>query len=420
MKKKVLFAALVIAGSGAFAQNKDKAQIQEVPQGMGFYYQTILKDVQHVNDSVEKKAPVFRFVMDQSDKKLPAKVNLYKSVWANAPISQGNTGTCWDFSTLSFYESEIFRTTGKKVKLSEMYVVYWEYVEKARRFVKQRGNSAFEEGSEGNAPKRIALQYGLMPGSFFTGLIGGHKYYTHEAMYNEMSNFLKSVKANNAWDEAQVLATIQSILKHYMGEFPERFKVDGKEYTPQSYLKDYLKFNPDDYVEILSLKQKPYWQQVEYEVTDNWWHSADYYNVPLDVFMDIVKQSIRKGYSMGIGGDVSEPGLSRETQCAMVPDFDIPSAYINDDARAFRFANQTTTDDHGMHLVGYIENYNGDGKDWYLIKDSSSGSRNNDSKAPEFGYYFFSEDYMKLKMLNLTISKDAVKEVLAKFKTQEK
>ena len=74
-----------------------------------------------------------------------------------------------------------------------------------------------------------------------------------------------------------------------------------------------------------------------------------------------------KDITVSIGGDVSEPGFDRDTQCAVVPDFDIPSAYINDDARQFRFSNQTTTDDHGMHLVGYMEK---DGKDWYLIKDS--------------------------------------------------
>ena len=96
----------------------------------------------------------------------------------------------------------------------------------------------------------------------------------------------------------------------------------------------------------------------------------------------------------------------------MIPDFDIPSQYINDDARQFRFSNETTTDDHGIHLVGYCQR---NGKDWYLIKDSGSGSRNNDPNAPEFGYYFFHEDYVKLKMMDFTVHKDAVKDILGKF-----
>ena len=92
--------------------------------------------------------------------------------------------------------------------------------------------------------------------------------------------------------------------------------------------------------------------------------------------------------------------------------FDIPVEEIDDNARQFRFSNGTTTDDHGMHLVGYYEK---DGTDWYLIKDSGSGSRNNDETAPEFGYYFFRGDYIKLKMMDFMVHKDAIPDLLRKF-----
>ena len=85
---------------------------------------------------------------------------------------------------------------------------------------------------------------------------------------------------------------------------------------------------------------------------------------------------------------------------------------VQNNARQFRFSNGTTTDDHGMHLVGYYEK---DGNDWYLIKDSGSGSRSNDEKADEFGYYFFMGDFVKLKMMSFTVHKDAVKDLLKKF-----
>ena len=229
-------------------------------------------------------------------------------------------------------------------------------------------------------------------------------------MFEEMHNYLMSVKENNAWNEDEVLSTIKSIMNHYIGTPPEKFTYKGKEYTPKSFLKDYLKLNPDDYVEILSLKQEPYWRQVEYKVPDNWWHSDEYYNVPLDVYMKIIKKAIRNGYSLAIGGDVSEAGYDSHAEVAVVPTFDIPAEYINDDARQFRFSNGTTTDDHGIHLVGYYTDENG--KDWYLIKDSGSGSRNGKHK----GYYFYSEDYVKLKIINFTVHKDIVKDVLARFK----
>ncbi|HET9569889.1 MAG TPA: C1 family peptidase [Bacteroidales bacterium] len=415
MKIKLTVVLAFAALLSVQAQNVDKGKLIEVPKG-SFYEDVVLKDVRQVDSALNPEKPRIKYIMDMAGMKLPNKVNLYKSFWANAPISQGNTGTCWCFSTTSQYESEVYRQFGKKVKLSEIYTVYWEYVEKARRFVQERGNSLFDEGSEANAVERITTEYGMVPLEFYTGLVNKRQYHSHADMFKEMSGYLNSVKESNAWNEEQVLATIRSILNHYLGEPPVKFKVEGKEYTPMTYLKDFLKINPNDFIEVLSYKQKPYWEKVEYEVPDNWWHSADYYNLPLDDFMKVIKQAIRAGYTMSIGGDVSEAGLSRDFQCGIIPDFDIPSAYINDDARQFRFSNKTTTDDHGMHLVGYLENFKGDGKDWYLIKDSSAGSRNNDKKAPEFGYYFFSEDFMKLKMMGITVHKDALKEVLGKFK----
>lgn len=408
--------ALVFVLSAMAQKNSSKAKMQVYEKGKGYYYESILKDIRDVDKSLEKKEPYKRFVMDQEGLDLPTDRSLYKTQWCQPTESQGNGGTCWSFSTISFYESEVYRQHGKKVEISEIYIAYWEYVEKARRFIEERGNSLFSQGSEGNAVARIANKYGVVPESTYTGKLHGRKFHTHAKMFDEMEAFLKSLKVSNNWNVDAGLETIKSIMNHYIGVPPSEFTVEGKTYTPQSYLKDYLQINPDDFVEILSYKQEPYWQQVEYKVPDNWWHNADYYNVPLDVFMETLKSAIKNGYTVSIGGDVSESGFSRETNCALIPDYDIPSEYINEDARQFRFSNETTTDDHGMHLIGYLENYKGTGQDWYLIKDSSSGSRNVGENHPNFGYYFFHEDYVKLKMMGYTIHKDAVKNLLQKFK----
>ncbi len=411
MKRIVLISVSILIASTVFAQTKtDKANFKSYEPG--YYQNSILKDVRHINKNLEKKELDKRFQMDQTGYSFPNKVSDYKREWSTPVISQGNAGSCWAYSTISFLESEVYRINKKEVKISEIYTVYWEYVEKARGFVQSRGSSLFSQGSEGNAVSRIWKTYGTVPYSAYSGLLHGRKHHTHADMYKEMNSYLKSVKAQNAWNEEEVLETIKDIMNHYIGKPPVEVILGKVKYTPQSYLKDFLKINPDDYIEILSYKQEPYWKQVEYKVPDNWWHSEDYYNIPLDDFMKVVKNSIKKGYTMSIGGDVSEAGFLRTTNAAMIPSFDIPSEYINENARQFRFSNKTTTDDHGMHLVGYTEK---DGVDWYLIKDSSSGSRNNDESAPEFGYYFFHEDYVKLKMMGFTIHKDAVKDILKKF-----
>jgi bleomycin hydrolase len=393
-------------------QNKDKA-IFTVPKP-GFYQNSILKDDQEVKGKLTPVKENRELVVDQSGYQLPNKVELYKnSQWHNPPVSQGNTNTCWCFSTTSFLETEVYRINKTRIKLSEMFTVYWEYVEKTRRFIQERGNSAFEEGSEANAVTRMWKKYGIVPESDYSGLPVSRKFHNSEDMITEMKAYLQSLKAGSAWNEEAAITTIKSIMNHYMGEPPTEIMVEGKKISPLQYLHDVIRINPDDYVDILSYEQEPFYKHVEYKVPDNWWHSTDYYNVPLDVFMEALKKVVRSGYTASIGGDVSEPGFDRMTQCAIVPDFDIPAAFISDDARQFRFSNGTTTDDHGMHLVGYLEK---DGKDWYLIKDSGSGSRNNNPDAAEFGYYFFSSDYVKLKMMDFMVHKDAVKDLLEKFK----
>ena len=106
-----------------------------------------------------------------------------------------------------------------------------------------------------------------------------------------------------------------------------------------------------------------------------------------------------------IGGDVSESGYFSFKDVAMVPSYDIPSAYIDEDARQFRFSNKTTTDDHAIHIVGTQERADGT---WFLIKDSGSGARNGANK----GYYSYHEDYIKLKIMYFVVHKSAVKDLL--------
>jgi len=413
MKSKwiVWGAGYLLSLSPIAAQNPHKAVFIE--KRPGFYQHSILRDDREVKEKMAPPQEPDLLVADLSGLNLPNKKNLYAALWHQTPVSQGNTGSCWCFSTTSLFESEVFRLTGRQVKLSEMYTVYWEYVEKTRRYIRERGNSVFEEGSEANAVPRIWNLYGIVPAESYTGLLHGRIYHNHADMIAEMKTYLQAVKASASWDEHAAIGVIRAIMDHHMGPPPVSVMHEGKSFTPRQYLTDLLKLDPNDYVDILSYMQEPFYRRVEYRVPDNWWHSTDFNNVPLEVFMAALKGAIRKGFTVSIGGDVSEPGFDRNTQCAVVPDFDIPASFINDDARQFRFYNKTTTDDHGLHLVGYLQK---DGKDWYLVKDSGSGSRNNEATSPEFGYYFFSEDYVKLKMMDFMVHKDAVTELLRQIK----
>ena len=332
----------------------------------------------------------------------------FNRVFAFPTTHQDTTGTCWSFSATSFLESEIYRLHHKKVKLSEIYFAYWDYVEKVRRFVQKEGDSNFSEGSESNAVLLKIKKYGMMPESVYSGLLNGQTRHNHEAMFDEMNNYLKFIKKHGYWDETIAIKSIRAIMDKYIGRPAEKFVYEGRAYTPAEFRDDVCGINPDDYVGFMSTLKDSFYTKAEYEVPDNYWHSKEYHNVPLDEFYAAIKSAITRGYSMVIGGDVSEPGKYGWEDIAIVVPWDLPQEAINQYSREFRIYNKTTGDDHGIHLIGFTQK---DGHDWFLIKDSGSSSR----YGKYSGYYFFRDDFVKLKMLTFLVHKDAVKELLKKF-----
>jgi bleomycin hydrolase len=184
--KKIIFAisAFIIA-TAAYAQQPKTPGIMKEGKP-GYFQNTIMKDIRATDEGAEPAKKEKHFQADLSGMSFPTKVDLYQKEWHLPPVSQGFTNTCWCFSTTSFFESEVHRLTGQEVRLSEMYTVYWEYVERAKRFVSERGNSAFSEGSEANAVIRDFKQYGIVPWEAYTGMEPGRKFYTHEKMFKEL------------------------------------------------------------------------------------------------------------------------------------------------------------------------------------------------------------------------------------------
>jgi len=395
----ILFSSLVFGQDAS----KDHGSMMEYKNP---FWEKIKESSEDYRNPEKPEKMVFK--LDPAHFSIPGGVDEFKTVWHFEPVTQGWTGTCWSFSTTSYLESECFRLSGKKIELSEMHTAYWEYIEKAREFVRTRGESAFVQGSEDNAVLRMWDMYGCVPLEAYSGLLEGQPYHDHSVLYKEMSSYLESVASGNAWNEKAVLSTIAAILDTHLGAPPKEFEYQGKTYNPKSFLSEVVQIKTEDYIDFISLKELPYYTKGVYDVPDNWWHSDEYYNIPLDEFMTVLHTAIGKGYSICLGGDTSESGYLPNHDIAVVPSYDIPSKYIDENARQFRFSNKTTTDDHGIHLVGIKKNKSGT---WFLIKDSGSGARCGISK----GYYYYHEDYLKLKMMNFLVHRSAVEEILKKF-----
>lgn len=407
---RILFIAfaLLIAASGvenAFSQDvkRDKGKLIEYENE---FWDAIKESAEKFREKEDETKKSFK--MDFSGCVLPKSKDEFTTYWHNDPISQGWTGTCWCFAATSYLESEIARLKNKKIKLSELYAVYWEYVEKARRFIREQGESYFSEGSQTNAVLRIWKDYGCVPASAYTGMLEGQEFHDHSVMFAKMKTYLDFVKTNEAWNEEENLAVIKTIMNKYLGEPPSKFQYEGKTYTPAQFRDQVVGLDLDAYVDVMSILELPYYEVVEYEAPDNWWKAKVYRNVPLEGFMSNLIEVVKNGNTVVIGGDVSSSGYDSHAEVAMVPSYDIPSEYIDEYARQLRWSNGTTTDDHAIHIVGYKEM---GGELWFLIKDSGSGSRNGANK----GYYFYHSDYVKLKMMNFMTHKDNIKDLLNKF-----
>ena len=152
---------------------------------------------------------------------------------ATPVISQGNTGTCWSFSSTSFLESEVIRLTGKEVDLSEMYTVRNTYPKKAENYVMRQGKAQFSEGGLAHDVIHSVEAYGLVPQQAYSGLFADETGHNHAEMVAVIEAMVKTYvdnpgrKLSKKWRTA-----VDAVLTTYLGENPKTFMFEGKSYTP--------------------------------------------------------------------------------------------------------------------------------------------------------------------------------------------
>ncbi|TWW02348.1 aminopeptidase C [Chitinophaga pinensis] len=345
------------------------------------------------------------------------KFTVVKNLDAGDVENQGNTGTCWSFSGLSFFQAEALRIgKGKDVNLSEMFVVRRMYPLKAANYVRMHGKANFGEG--GGFPDDLLClrQYGLVPQSVYDG--NRVKTYNHAEMTALLEGVVKKIGAtettiNPNWNKA-----VDGVLNAYIGDAPEKFEYNGKSYTSKTFAKD-LGLDADDYVMITSFTHHPYYEQFVLEVPDNWnWDKM--YNVTLNDLTTIAENAIQNGYTIAWAADVSEKGFNFAQGLAIVPDVaalspdqlqkaftePVKELTITPELRQQAFDNYETQDDHGMHIVGMAKDQNG--KVFFRVKNSWGTSN------PGNGYFYASEPYFAYKTTSIMLNKKAIPADIAK------
>lgn len=339
---------------------------------------------------------------------------------------QNQSGTCWDYSSLGFFEAELLRLGKGTYDLCESFVAYHTYMDRAEKAIRMHGDVSFSQGGSFYDVLYCMRHYGIVPQEAmpFPGSLYGDSLFNFNTLDAQASAYVKSI-ANSKMKKIPLTwkSTLSNIYANYFGELPKTFTYKGKSYTPESFQKS-LGLNLDDYVSLTSFTHHPFYSKFIIEVQDNWrW--AESYNLPLDEFMTVMESAVRNGYTFAWGADVSETGFSRNG-IATVPAKSYKNDLTGSDAarwmgtngkqmkeadskdeltitqqlRQTAYDNWETTDDHGMVIYGLAKD--SQGKEYFMVKNSWG----------EYGRYkgcfYASKPYVAYKTMNILINKNAI------------
>ena len=394
MKKIIALALLAVVATGANAKGKKQPK-------------------------VDPNKPVFTIV----------KENPITSV-----KDQNRSGTCWAYSTLSYFESEILKNTGKTYDLCESFVANKDYMDRAVQVVRYHGDMQFAQGGSAYDVYYVLKNYGICPENAmpFPGSLYGDSLNNFNEFFSLLEPYVEGIATNKASKiSGQWKVGFQGILDAYLGKCPENFTYEGKNYTPKSFASS-LGLNMDDYVTITSYTHHPFYSQFVVEVQDNWrWPlSPASYNLPMDEMMQIIDNAVMNGYTVAWGGDVSEPGFTRDGLAYMIDakkmqslqgsdmarwlglsaakrrnlidslGCNVPEVQPTQEMRQERFDNWELTDDHGMLIYGIAKDQNG--KEYYMVKNSWG-------EAGKYkGTWYMTKTFIAANTMDYMVNKNAI------------
>jgi aminopeptidase C len=349
--------------------------------------------------------------------------------------NQNQSGTCWAFSSLSFFESELLRMGKGEFDLCEMYLAHKTYEDRAKASVRMHGDISFSQGGSFYDAVYCMKHYGMIPQDAMPqpGTLYGDTLPNHNELFNIAEAYVNAVAKGSQKKLSPVWFNgLNAIYDSYLGVVPEKFNHNGKEYTPKTYMES-LGLDMNDYVSLTSYTHHPFYEQFVIEVQDNWrWGLS--YNLPLDEFMETMDYAVKNGFTFAWGSDVSETGFTRNG-IAVCPDVKkgadltgsdmarwtglsatdrrneltsrpLPEIEVTQEMRQEAYDNWETTDDHGMLIYGIAKDQNG--KEYFMVKNSWGFS------GKYKGIWYASKAFVAYKTMNILIHKDGIPKKIAK------
>ena len=345
--------------------------------------------------------------------------------------NQSRSGTCWAYSTLSFFESEILKKSGKTYDLCESFVANKDYMDRAVQVVRLHGDCQFAQGGSAYDVYHVLKYYGICPEEAmpFPGSLYGDSLNNYNEFFSVLEPIVNAVAKSKAPKiSSQWKVSLQGVLDAYLGKCPEEFTYQGKKYTPKSFAAS-LGLNWDDYVTFTSYTHHPFWTEFPVEVQDNWRNPGSW-NVPMEDMMRIIDNAVMNGYTVAWGGDVSEEGFTRQGLAYMIDTkateslagsdmarwlnltkakrtslldslgCKVPEIVPTQKMRQERFDNWELTDDHGMLIYGIAKDQHG--REYYMVKNSWG-------ETGEYkGIWYMTKTFIAANTMDYMVNKNAV------------
>jgi bleomycin hydrolase len=320
-------------------------------------------------------------------------VKLTDSIACTEVKDQSQSPTCWVFGTNSLFESDLLKTNGTQLNLSEMFVARYAYIDKAIKWLATKGKTYYEGGGQFHDVIRVVQKYGLVPEEVYDGRPDGNNLHNHSRLDTAMQHlawqWLASGKTKPTRDD---LRQMNDTLDRYLGKVPESFWYDDKQYTPKTFAAEELHFQ-NDYIEIMSFANLPYYKKCL--LTDKYnWAGDSLYNLPIEDFKAVVDTALSKGWSVGWEGDVTNAGFDPYFGRARLNE----AEHDYGEERATNYKNESTERDHMLHMVGMGKDQQG--KKWYYLKNSWGSWQ-----GPFHGYLYMNEEYFKLETIIIMVNK---------------
>ena len=345
--------------------------------------------------------------------------------------NQSRSGTCWDYATVGFFEGEILKKTGKTYDLCEMFVANKNYMDQAIYHVRMHGCSRFSEGGSADDVLWVLANHGICPEQAMPapGTLIGDSLANFTEFFKVLTPYVEAIAKNEGTKlSSQWKVGFQGILNAYLGECPEHFTYQGKEYTPMSFFNS-LQLDLDDYISVTSFTHHPFYSWFNIEAPYKWRQRLSY-NVPLDELMNIIDTALENGYNVCWGGDVSDDGFTR-TGLAIAADIehapdltgsdaarwlklskqekaeslkrlgaDTPELVPTQELRQERFDNWESTYDHVMLIYGIARDQNG--REYYMVKNSWG-------KTGDYhGIWYMSKAFIALNTTYIFFNRNAI------------